>query len=457
MNAAIEDPATPAFARGDLQTTLPGLFDRWRAARKAAGAAFLESLRPNVARTHYQQLGKRDARWDGLVAAGFAAEDKALGSGYEHFKAAVAAGCTDPLVRYFYFLRGQQGRHLAPAVTLPGLRDAAKDLDASNYPAVRKFYGYARFTAFAAEPGARAVIPKAEVTAAFDRGVALLPQFAAAGPDRASLKEAHDLLLMAGRHLFGDRKQAFDRVYPALKAALPGSAVPARFAAQFFLTWAWDARGSGTAGSVTNDGWRLFRERLDAAEKAAVEGWNADPLDPDCCAIMVTVCQGKGAERAEMEQWFRRAMLADPENLLACEAKLTYLLPKWHGSRAEAVAFARECLENGSGASRIPLLMVVAHGELGGRLEDGGPYWRSPEVWRDVRATYEKVLAADVDRTALLNDRAAYLKAAADCRQWQAFLDLSKAYGDEVNLKAFGGKDLYAYFRRKALAELRTK
>jgi hypothetical protein len=455
INAAIEDPATPAFARGDLEITLPKLFERWRAVRKAADARLDMALGPQAALESYRQVGKKDARWDDRVAAGFAAEAQAVGKGFNDFKAAVEAGCTDPLVRYFYCLRGHQRKLLQPAVTLPGLRDAARDMEASDYPVQRKFYAYLRFTVFASDVTvAGAAVKRAEVAGGFDKCLALLPAFVTAGTDRASVKEAGEHLMAAGKALLADPKVAFDRVYPVFKGALPGSPYPQALAAEFYVKWAWEARGGGWANTVTDDGWRLFAERLDKAEKAAEEGWALDPLDPDCSRVMVTVCMGKGLDRDVMERWFGRAMQADPDCLAACAAKLNYLYPKWHGSAAETVAFARECIENGSAGSRIPLLAVDAHVELAQRSEDEAAYWASPAVWRDVRAAYEKVLKAEAGGPNLLLDRARYLKYAMECRQWQAFLDLSKAFGSEIDMKAIGGKDLYAFYQKKARQEL---
>src|SRR5262245_43970923 len=34
-----------------------------------------------------------------------------------------------------------------------------------------------------------------------------------------------------------------------------------------YMHWAWEARGSGWANSVSEDGWKLFRERLGLAKK----------------------------------------------------------------------------------------------------------------------------------------------------------------------------------------------
>jgi hypothetical protein len=58
--------------------------------------------------------------------------------------------------------------------------------------------------------------------------------------------------------------------------------------------------------------------------------------------ITVEMAIGEG-NRDEMEKWFWRAMDADNDNLDACNKKLLWLEPKWHGSPEEMLEFARTC------------------------------------------------------------------------------------------------------------------
>src|SRR5581483_2495023 len=74
---------------------------------------------------------------------------------------------------------------------------------------------------------------------------------------------------------------------------------------------AWDARGSGLSATVTEEGGRLFGERLQEAETALAAAWAADPTCAPAAAEMIRVCMGRGHDRGVMEQWFRRALEAD--------------------------------------------------------------------------------------------------------------------------------------------------
>ena len=79
-------------------------------------------------------------------------------------------------------------------------------------------------------------------------------------------------------------------------------------------------------------------------------------------------------------------------------------------------------------------------------------------VWTDLQAVYEKTLSdqsrAVDDRDQYLLDRSKYMSFALQCHQWQAFLTLSQQFGDGVDMKYLGGRDLYAYLVREATSRL---
>src|SRR5207302_6524764 len=76
------------------------------------------------------------------------------------------------------------------------------------------------------------------------------------------------------------REQAFKAIDPIYSAARPPTdAGPWVYRGEFYIKFAWDARGGGYAGTVTPEGWKLFRERLDEATKCFEKAWDLDPTD----------------------------------------------------------------------------------------------------------------------------------------------------------------------------------
>jgi hypothetical protein len=156
-----------------------------------------------------------------------------------------------------------------------------------------------------------------------------------------------------------------------------------------------------------------------------------------------------------MELWFSRAMGADPHCLSACLTKSLYLQPKWLGSEKEVLEFGRWCVAHGEGKDRIPTVLLTIYTDLQ-KLGHAGDA-TEPAVWNDIKSVYEKLLADKTlmqsNRTRYLRDRADYLKAAVDAKQWTDVSALMKNFGTDVDIETFGGQALYDYSRKKAETE----
>ncbi|HYH68689.1 MAG TPA: hypothetical protein VD866_28610 [Urbifossiella sp.] len=105
---------------------------------------------------------------------------------------------------------------------------------------------------------------------------------------------------------------------------------------------AWDARGGGFADTVPAAAFETFREHLREARGVLQDAADADPDGYSAPTRMLAVCLGLGGDRADMEDAFRRALHANPDNRAACDLRLEYLHPKWHGSR-DGADYLRAC------------------------------------------------------------------------------------------------------------------
>src|SRR5262249_10967875 len=112
--------------------------------------------------------------------------------------------------------------------------------------------------------------------------------------------------------------------------------------ASAFTEYAWSARGDGFASTVSEDGRRLFGERLMVAEKILTEAKALPEKCPHWYATMETVAMGRGWERSRFDSLFEEAVEYEPQYHYFYTYKANYLLPRWHGEAGEMEKFADE-------------------------------------------------------------------------------------------------------------------
>jgi hypothetical protein len=223
-----------------------------------------------------------------------------------------------------------------------------------------------------------------------------------------------------------------------------------------YTKWAWDARGTDFAGKVTDNGWKLMKERLEVAHAALEEAWQLDPTCVEIPIQMITVELGQGQGRDRMEMWFKRAMEIDPDSQEACRAKLYYLEPKWYGTPRDCIAFGRECLKTGRFNSNVPWTLERAHAALshythGGYDHESDPsYYSRPGVWADLKQVFDGYLAADKD----LNPnylRNQYARYACLAEAWDDAAKMFPLIGEQVDPRVWKAEGFQAA-RKAALA-----
>jgi hypothetical protein len=120
----------------------------------------------------------------------------------------------------------------------------------------------------------------------------------------------------------------------------PGS-ITARVAlADAQMQYAWKARGGGYADSVSDDGWKVFGERLQLAAKTLKEASTLPAKCPDWYLAMQLLAQDMGASREEQTAFFEKAIAFEPDYYYYYRTQAKTLLPKWGGKEGEMTAFA---------------------------------------------------------------------------------------------------------------------
>jgi hypothetical protein len=236
----------------------------------------------------------------------------------------------------------------------------------------------------------------------------------------------------------------------AWQAAFPDSIAPRLLHAEAMVDYAWEARGSGVSSTVTDEGWKLFRERL-ATARMELAALNARRTEcPEWFAIMQTIALGQQWSREEYEALFDEAVGYEPEYLVFYERKIYYLQPKWHGEEGDELKFVNslpERLPGGVGAeiyARLALSGLAADNQ---RLrESGGRYFPDMGLkWESMKAGFERIRAHFPKSNRMLNLYAIFAGKASD---WETCNRLMLEIGDRFDM------DLWVTWENVALARM---
>lgn len=312
-------------------------------------------------------------------------------------------GCDDPLmmlVRGHYLAEADEGSRHFEAAALLAKSATALRADA-RYPAfVRCVANYRAAAAVAVERYGPRDTAATKPTGFITVAEALLPEVAADRqlPLNAVLWLTREVIT-AARNSGRDCEAMCKPLVAAMEKGGQSRSAVLTITGEYLTEYAWQARGGGTANTVTSTGWQKFGDRLRQARTAFETAWAADQKNTFAAAGMITVCMGDGSGRAEMEKWFSRALEADPGNFDACGRKLLCLEPKWGGSPSAMILFGRELTRRPADprAVRIPVALVNAHWTLATLQRDGDQpdpayFADNPDAWDDVTRVYETYL-----------------------------------------------------------------
>ncbi len=125
-------------------------------------------------------------------------------------------------------------------------------------------------------------------------------------------------------------------------AAYPESATAHIALAQAYIEYAWAARGTGYAESVSGSGWDSFGERIGMAKKTLLETAKLKEKCPYWYEAMQTVALAEGWDKAQARELFDQAVAFQPDYYHYYREYAYYLLPKWYGEEGETQAFAED-------------------------------------------------------------------------------------------------------------------
>jgi hypothetical protein len=416
----------------------------------------------------YNRVGIRSPRWDADAQASLDALAIVLawdfrpdGDEYDTIlhagKRLQDAGCSDPLVvfararAYVYFNRRYEE-------LMPLHLDASRRMVTSAYHPLIKCLVDLRTAWLRARDRSDIRVSRRDARRMVKPAMDLLPKALAGAdiPDDVVLT-LFSVISQTSHAVERDRSVLFDSALPVLEASASGKPTLLQTArAEFALDHAMDARRDTT--SPAEQVALVIAERLHQAATAGEQAWQADHSNARAADAMMKIEAARGATPQVVQQWFARAVEADPFRLPTYLSRLRLLEPRGGGSVTPMIEFARTCRDHPDIDSGIPLLLVEAHlraAQYGdaGELDDlDTAYFTStPDVWRDIQSVYEPYLQRHPQS---LYHRSRYAQLAAWCGQWPSSDKQLREMGDQFSMSWFRSRESWQSLRSRVQAQL---
>lgn len=142
--------------------------------------------------------------------------------------------------------------------------------------------------------------------------------------------------------------------------ANPNSITARVVLAKSYINFAWDARGSGTSDTVTDNGWKLFEQRVEQARKVLDDAASLSAKCPEWYLAMQQVARSAGWGLPRSTELFKRAVAFAPDYFYYYRMQAVYLLPKWEGQEGDASKFVEESANHAGGVKGDALYFQIA-------------------------------------------------------------------------------------------------
>jgi tetratricopeptide (TPR) repeat protein len=193
-----------------------------------------------------------------------------------------------------------------------------------------------------------------------------------------------------------EKDWAFEQLLPKFSnwvTQYPDSHFANTSAGIFYLNYAWHARGSGYASSITPKGRGLFHERMRIAGEYFTKAYEQDANESSAPCNMITVAKINPAYSGNknFKEWYNLAVQANPNDPAPHWSMFGYLAPKWGGSYEEQFELARSVFRRAPKNSSAPVILSNVHWQI--YQENNDPdYFKNKEVWEELKAVYSELI-----------------------------------------------------------------
>lgn len=181
----------------------------------------------------------------------------------------------------------------------------------------------------------------------------------------------------------------------------PQSAAARISLAEAYIEYAWFARGGGYADSVSEEGWKLFGERIKKAKVVLDGDGKIKEKSPRAYVEYARIALADGMEKSQYLKLVDECHRRFPGYLKIDFCTIWFLLPRWYGEEGESEKYLVKRADGigGDAGAMAYAQMVQYMCEWVG--VDGLFADQSPLKWERAKAGYELIFKAYPDDTAM--------------------------------------------------------
>jgi hypothetical protein len=170
--------------------------------------------------------------------------------------------------------------------------------------------------------------------------------------------------------------------------------------ADYLDHYAWHARGNGYANEVTEEGKKLFTQRLEAAKIILDQSKSLEPNCPVWWQVMMKVAIDQAWKKGDFEKLYEEAKTVEPTYFMYDFANMKYLMPDWYGSPGEWEAAAEKEIDRPAGLGLAGYGRMIC--EMRGYYDD--LFAESKASWQKANQGCEILHAEYPDSAEILNE-----------------------------------------------------
>jgi hypothetical protein len=212
-------------------------------------------------------------------------------------------------------------------------------------------------------------------------------------------------------------------------ASKPDSITARVSLANVLVNFAWKARGGGWANSVTDEGWRLFGDRLHQTMAILNAAETLKAQCPYGWTVKMRAALGLQMAKNQFNDLFQQATNYESDYEPSYLQRAVFLMPRWYGSDGELEADLKASADRAGGDDGDMLYAQVVWG-IHARASSPNVFEENHFSWPRVDRGFAVIEERFPYSLAARSERAYLAYYAGDARKTREYLDLTQGQAD---------------------------